>query len=347
MLLYLKQLLQFRSAQSINLATASSIAQKPTLFIEFTTLGICLLYGFNHACCGKTSIAVFSFLSAGFCIKAIYFTLKQCAYTWVFLGFFTFQTIALGLTAYEFGLRGIVLAFPFAAGIFYFLEFKLATVIAIASSTTTLLASLNALDTDFALRAALALGFSIVFYACLSYVTMRQYKLQRHEASHDFLTKIPNRRGFLTWLEAELARAKKANKNLILYFIDLDKFKFVNDHYGHRTGDLLLRAFALRMLNAIRGRDIIKQGDDIANIGRLSGDEFAFVTYGVEDSNDAKNLAQRLQQVMLQPFFIEQQRLDISISLGFCFAKEVNWNMEMLLETADKRMYEVKQLGRV
>lgn len=306
-----------------------------------------MLYGFYHLKYGNPVVSFFSFLSAVFCTRTIVINLKGRLDALTLLAFFFTQTIALGITSYYFGERGLILVFPLTAGAFYFLEFRLASSISSIAILVTIVSSLNVLSVDMALRFTVALALSIAFCACFSSVAVRQYRVSRHESLNDFLTQIPNRRGFLAWLEKELELCKSNNNPLVLFFIDLDKFKQVNDEFGHKVGDKLLQAFAMRLLNIIRADDVIQQNNRIFNLGRLSGDEFAFATPNIKSSQEADQLKIRIIHAMSRPYTIDNHKIDIALSLGYCFAADAHWDMDELIDRADREMYQNKTEGRL
>ncbi len=329
----------------VNNATVGTFSGKPVLIIEFCALLVCLGYSIYHWLYGSLLISITSFGATAFCASALWLTLRDKINAVSLLAFFTFQTFALCATSYYFGMRGLILVFPLTAGTFYFLEFKLALVFSVVIILSATFCSLHVVDGLLALRALIALALTTVLSASFSFVTASQYRESRHEALHDFLTQIPNRRGFFHWLEQSLEHCQTQNKNLVLFFIDLDKFKAINDELGHNVGDQLLQAFANRLLNTVRSEELVHEGNQIANMGRLSGDEFAFATFEVPDHEEAENLIQRLETVMSQPYVIDEKTIQITISIGYCFASDAQWRLNELIDCADKNMYLHKRQG--
>ncbi len=329
----------------VNNATAGTFSGKPVVIIECCALLVCLGYSIYHWLFGSHLISITSFGATVFCGSALWLTLRGTINAISLLAFFTFQTIALCVTSYYFGMRGLILVFPLTAGTFYFLEFKLALVFSVVIILSTTLCSLHVVDGLLALRVLIALALTTVLSASFSFVTASQYRKSRHEALHDFLTQIPNRRGFFHWLEQSLKHCQKQDKNLVLFFIDLDKFKAINDKLGHNVGDKLLQAFANRLLHTVRSEDLVHEGNQIANMGRLSGDEFAFATLEIPNHEEAQNLTQRLETVMSQPYVIDQETIHITISIGYCFAADAHWRLNELIDCADKHMYLHKRQG--
>ena len=161
--------------------------------------------------------------------------------------------------------------------------------------------------------------------------------LLKHEAHHDALTGLPNRRMLVEHLEAAFARCAADGTRLGLLFIDLDRFKGINDTYGHVVGDEVLTTTAARLRSAVRGSDLA---------ARLGGDEFVVVLEGLTDQVGLERTVHRLQ-VALEPAFELEGGLVLPVqaSVGQVLAnREEGW--EELLERADLEMYRVKHLVR-
>lgn len=157
------------------------------------------------------------------------------------------------------------------------------------------------------------------------------------EAQHDSLTQLPNRRHFLRRLGDALEEAKLDGMSRTVFFIDLDKFKPVNDHYGHAYGDKLLQAVAQRLRKGVRSTDIV---------ARLSGDEFVVLLTGLEGGHDgAEILANGLARRIARPFRIEGTTIRISASIGIARFPEHARDVKTLLQAADLAMYRVKDRG--
>lgn len=158
-----------------------------------------------------------------------------------------------------------------------------------------------------------------------------------HLAHHDALTQLPNRLMLQAVLSSELARSGVSGHGFALHFIDLDRFKSINDGFGHSYGDALLQVVAARLLQATR------PGDTVA---RLGGDEFAVVQTGVASAGDATELAGRILRLVAAPVVIEQHQVHISASIGITVAPGDGNTAEQLLRNADLAMYRAKREGR-
>lgn len=161
-------------------------------------------------------------------------------------------------------------------------------------------------------------------------------KMQRL-AHYDALTGLANRAMIRQQLEAALTRAEQKNKHYALLFIDLDRFKPVNDTFGHHIGDELLKAVAKRMDHALREDDLL---------GRIGGDEFLVLLGGLAPGDYAANVARKLINLVSQPFQIGGQQLSIGASIGIALYPEDGTDPQHLLEQADAAMYEAKQNSR-
>lgn len=163
------------------------------------------------------------------------------------------------------------------------------------------------------------------------------YQLKReieHLAYHDQLTGLPNRHGLM--LEIENLAASEIDRISLLY-LDLDGFKSVNDRYGHLIGDELLKLVALRL------RESTKRTDKIL---RLGGDEFAILCRSRMGPGDAGRLARRIISKIEEPFVINGQKIEISVSIGVLTSDEHAARFDSLLKKADSAMYAAKRAGR-
>jgi len=172
-----------------------------------------------------------------------------------------------------------------------------------------------------------------------------EQKLTR-QALHDPLTGLPNRAFFIQELERTLARQKRRREHRFsLLFIDLNRFKPVNDSFGHWSGDQLLTAVARRLEAAVRPGDLV---------ARLGGDEFTVLLDSVEEAGQAARVAQRILDQFLQPFDVEEPQaggsvrrhfLHVSASIGIAGGENLYQRAEELLHDADMAMYRAKSNG--
>lgn len=156
-------------------------------------------------------------------------------------------------------------------------------------------------------------------------------------AYYDALTGLPNRSLLMNRLEQALAQAGRDQRLAALLFFDLDRFKEVNDQYGHDVGDKLLSAVGLRLASCIRQND---------TLARFGGDEFIILIPGVENENALKTVADKILASMAKPFCIDQHRFEISISIGISLYPEHGQDPDLLLKRADTAMYAAKEKGR-
>jgi diguanylate cyclase (GGDEF)-like protein len=159
----------------------------------------------------------------------------------------------------------------------------------------------------------------------------------QHMAQYDALTHLPNRALFDDRLQQALAAAKRNHKHLALMFIDLDKFKPVNDTYGHGVGDLLLKEVALRI------QDCLRDSDTAARIG---GDEFVILLQAIETEQDAIKVGEKILHALNQPFKLAGHTLQISASIGVAVYPEHGNEEKLLVKSADIAMYHAKKNGR-
>ncbi len=159
---------------------------------------------------------------------------------------------------------------------------------------------------------------------------------QRFMATHDNLTGTANRGLLLSVLDSTLAEAERYHLQFALIFIDLDKFKNVNDTYGHHAGDELLLQVTQRISSAIRKSDLL---------ARNGGDEFIVLLPLVEKTSDVTHVAEKICQILAQPFLLETCQANIAGSLGLAVYPNDGLSSKALVEVADMRMYKAKQAG--
>ena len=162
---------------------------------------------------------------------------------------------------------------------------------------------------------------------------------QAHErliymADHDVLTDLPNRSLFFEHVEQALTMAKRKGNRLALLFIDLDKFKQVNDTWGHAVGDQLLQAVARRLTGSVRSSD---------TVGRIGGDEFVVLLHEVTDEGGAAKVADGIRLVLGQPYVLAGQTLSISASIGVALYPDHGRDAIILARQADNAMYLAKE----
>src|SRR5690606_12704455 len=129
-----------------------------------------------------------------------------------------------------------------------------------------------------------------------------------HIAHHDALTALPNRTLLTERIDEEISRSSKGDNVFALHFLDLDRFKGINDAFGHTAGDRLLELVADRLKACVRSRDLV---------ARLGGDEFAILQVDLAGTEDALSLARRVIDELEDPFYIDSQDVKISASIGF------------------------------
>jgi diguanylate cyclase (GGDEF)-like protein len=155
-----------------------------------------------------------------------------------------------------------------------------------------------------------------------------------HVAHHDSLTNLPNRTLFQQHLERAMQRADRSHSNVALLFIDLDRFKNINDSLGHDSGDELLREVATRFSAEIRHYDMV---------ARFGGDEFAIILDSVQQNEEVVDFVQRLKELLQKPFLLANKMIYIEASIGISLYPLNGKNSEELLRNADTAMYQAKR----
>lgn len=180
-----------------------------------------------------------------------------------------------------------------------------------------------------------------VFTAFLHDISSRkQTELKLHQqATCDLLTGLPNRAELMNRLQQAIYRVDRSKKPLALMFLDIDKFKYVNDTFGHDAGDELLKEFSRRLLTCVRKTD---------TVARLAGDEFIVIAESiVNGAEDAEIIANKIILAMAQPIACgDGRRIGITASIGIAIYEIGQESSDNLLSRADKAMYTAKQKGK-
>jgi diguanylate cyclase (GGDEF)-like protein len=165
----------------------------------------------------------------------------------------------------------------------------------------------------------------------------RAEEMISYQAFHDLLTGLPNRTLFMDRLELALTQAKRRNQRVGVMFIDIDRFKLINDTYGHPEGDKLLKDFAQRTRNCLRS------GDTLA---RQGGDEFTVLLPDIHNGEDVSNIARKILSELRLPFSVAEQDFIATISIGIAIYPEDGETPEDLIRNADIAMYQTKSQGK-
>ncbi|MCG8516582.1 MAG: EAL domain-containing protein [Pseudomonadales bacterium] len=170
---------------------------------------------------------------------------------------------------------------------------------------------------------------------------LSEQRLQREEleyrATHDMLTELPNRTLFMDRLSHAIERARRNQSQVAVLFIDLDKFKLINDTLGHSAGDELLQSVAARLRSCARKSD---------TLGRLGGDEFVVLAENVKTSADLETMIRRLSDALAEPVLLAGLMHSLTCSIGVSLYPRDGEAAEVLLRHADLAMFQAKERGR-
>jgi diguanylate cyclase (GGDEF)-like protein/PAS domain S-box-containing protein len=156
-------------------------------------------------------------------------------------------------------------------------------------------------------------------------------------AHYDLTTNLPNRMLFLDRFKQAIIKAHRTNQTVTLMFLDLDRFKEVNDTLGHDIGDLLLKETAQRLESCVR---------EVDTVARLGGDEFTLILNNVDNQGSIERIAQEILDKLAKPFQLGNELIYITTSIGISIYPENGNDVEVLLKNADQAMYAAKQDGR-
>lgn len=175
--------------------------------------------------------------------------------------------------------------------------------------------------------------------AIINDITQRTYadKVTHYQANHDSLTGLPNRRMMQERLAQSIAQAKRAQRHVAVLYVDLDRFKLINDTLGHEAGDYVLRTVAQRLTDAVREED---------TVSREGGDEFIVTLPNLENPDHARIVAGKILKALAAPFEIGEHSFNISASIGVSFFPDNAEDAATLMRHADTAMYKAKEAGR-
>ena len=182
-------------------------------------------------------------------------------------------------------------------------------------------------------------GVTTHHVAIFSDITERKEQTERLEylATHDPLTGLANRALFSELLHKALSEARRSKSSVAILFLDVDKFKQINDTLGHYIGDLLLQHVANSLLTLLRAGDIV---------ARQGGDEFIMALPNLTSSQDAILLAEKILHALAQPCTLNGQTLKVTTSIGISLFPEDGTEIGRLMQSADVALYRAKQAGR-
>ncbi|QSP96328.1 EAL domain-containing protein [Marinobacter salinisoli] len=177
------------------------------------------------------------------------------------------------------------------------------------------------------------------YYGTARDVTERKEAAEfiNYQAYHDLLTRLPNRTLFQDRLDLAITHARRDGTRLAVMFLDLDRFKVINDTLGHGMGDRLLQAVAHRLEQCLR------KGDTLSRFG---GDEFTLLLPSIHDEEDVRGIARKLIDAMRAPFQLGDHEVFVGISIGISIYPDVGSSIAQLIQSADIAMYHVKASGK-
>ncbi|MBL4712608.1 MAG: EAL domain-containing protein [Gammaproteobacteria bacterium] len=220
---------------------------------------------------------------------------------------------------------------------------RITNCLALAQNATQEILAMRKNGSKFMLEISLnkmILNDEILYVGSMRDITERTQaeQLIRHMAQHDALTDLPNRSLFRERLEQSMATTQRhPGEMLAIMFLDLDRFKTINDTLGHHTGDALLIAVTERLKNVTRNVD---------TVARLGGDEFAIIQTGVHDTDGVVKLAQKIIDKVAEVYEFDGNEVNTSTSIGITLYPEDEKDADQLLQNADMAMYKAKRAGR-
>jgi diguanylate cyclase (GGDEF)-like protein len=193
------------------------------------------------------------------------------------------------------------------------------------------------LDVEGEITAYVEITHDITKYLTVQDRLQAETEKLAHISMHDPLTHLPNRRLLMDRIEQAIQRKGRTKETFGVFFIDLDHFKDINDSFGHSNGDKILIEAANRM------QKVIRKGDTIS---RMGGDEFVLIVENGVDSIHFSVIAEKIQELFDKPFFLNEQKIVITCSIGISLFPQDGENAEILLNKSDTAMYASKNGGR-
>ena len=189
----------------------------------------------------------------------------------------------------------------------------------------------------FMLQSVMGLGMVVWLLEEERERVVRASEQIEHLAYHDPLTALPNRQRFMDRLNAAMVQARRTDRKLAILYLDLDRFKVINDSLGHGCGDRLLCEAGERLNGAIRETD---------TVSRLGGDEYTLLLTGIDREEDVSDVAHKLMDAIRRPFNIDNQEFYVTTSMGISLFPDDGTDAETLVKHSDIAMYRAKEHGR-
>ena len=254
-------------------------------------------------------------------------------------------TLTLILGSFLQGGESLIFIIPLLAFFFYALPLRTAYIVSAVTATTSIIAASHELSVTEAARYAITMALTVLFTARFSAKVKTQKHHLKIETNVDYLTGIANRRSFCDWLDRAIKRSHHDDHFMVLFYIDLDNFKRINELYGHAAGDRVLQVVSARLLGSIRSLDYIIRIDSAQNIARLAGDEFCLVLHTTTGPKGAEIVARRLMAEIRKDIDIDDHKVNLTTSIGIATTKGDD-SAETLLKNADAAMYKAKSKGK-
>ena len=189
----------------------------------------------------------------------------------------------------------------------------------------------------FILQSVMGLGMVVWLLEEERERVVRASEQVEHLAFHDPLTSLPNRQRFMDHLHAAMQQARRTGQKLAILYLDLDRFKVINDSLGHGCGDQLLRKAGERLNRTVRETD---------TVSRRGGDEYTLLLTGIDREDEVREVALRVMDAIRLPFNIDNQEFYVTTSMGISLFPDDGTDAETLVKNSDIAMYRAKEQGR-
>jgi diguanylate cyclase (GGDEF)-like protein len=320
----------------------SSVALKSLVWVHYAACLTSAGYGAYHLSFGIKAVGCASVVAGIFVVLAIFSLRKDRWRNELYLGFYISLLIAISVTAYHYGIRGMVLAFPLITSSFYILPYKMAMLVSIAKGSAVWFASRPHLAPDESYGVAVALTVTILISAAFARLMTHRAGELVADASIDYLTGVYNRRGFTEKANELLDSSKKLRLNAFLFGFDINDFKLINDRHGHHVGDLALQAFVQNISLNLKSIEVLKAANTSHIFARRSGDEFILLL-GNFPEVELDSVRTKLLSALQSDYHISGKDITVSACMGMARAVDYDWNLVNMEKAADLELYYEKR----
>lgn len=314
--------------------------------VHIFAIMLTLLFGSYHMLYESIFVGICCFVALMFATCSLFASLNRADTSIFLIGFLVSIAALTTLASFLYGERGLIYCFSFPAALFFMMTFRAALIAGAAMCVINLIGAFPHMEFPLFVRFTVAIAMTYALSATFARQVYKQHTLLEKEANEDYLTGLMNQRCFYSWLGEFLSNPISKDKNLTIYYFDIDDFKSINDSFGHEGGDRVLKEFADRITYAAENLDLEFCFDPIIHFSRLSGDEFVLACPNTKNRDEAGKVASKFQEVLANPFSIGGRKVKINSSMGIHHFQVKQQDVSYVMRAADQAMYEAKKSGK-